>query len=205
MPSKSRLFAAVYDRVTASAERSVFPAWRAYVAGEAKGRVLEIGAGTGANLPYYPKGVRLTVIEPNPHMMKRLKAKSTRLGLQVTYVTEAVAERLPFLNASFDTVVSTLVLCSVDDPIHSLREVRRVLAARGELRFMEHVRDSGRWRHFQDISTPLWRRVGAVCHPNRDTVAAIRAAGLEVAEVRAIRFGPYPVRPHVVGMARKAV
>ncbi len=202
MPSKSRLFAAVYDRVTASAERSVFPRWRAFAAGEAKGRILEIGAGTGANLSYYPKGAQLTVIEPNPHMMKRLKAKAESLGISVSFIDQA-AERLPFPDGSFDTVIATLVLCSVDYPAHSLSEIARVLTKGGELRFMEHVRSVSGWRRFQDFSMPFWKTLAGGCHPNRDSVAAIKATGLEVVDLRPFSFGPYPVRPHVAGVAKK--
>jgi ubiquinone/menaquinone biosynthesis C-methylase UbiE len=203
MPSKSRLFAAIYDRVTASAERSVFPKWRRFIAGEAKGRILEIGAGTGANLPYYPKGAQVTVIEPNPHMLKRLKARAERLGVEVVCLEQAV-ERLPFPDASFDTVVITLVLCSVDEPEQSLHEIARVLAKGGELRFMEHVRSERGWRRFQDVTTPLWRRLAGGCHPNRNTVAAMKASGFDLVDLHHFTFGPYPVRPHLAGVAKKA-
>ncbi len=135
-------------------------------------------------------------------MLKRLKAKAERLGIAVTSIDHA-AERLPFPDGAFDTVVITLVLCSVDHPADSLDEIARVLAKGGELRFMEHVRSGSGWRRFQDFSTPLWQAIAGGCHPNRDTVAAIKAAGLEAVELRPFTFGPYPVRPHVAGVARK--
>lgn len=203
MPKQHRLFAAVYDRFMAGAERTVFARWRPCMAGGAAGRVLEIGAGTGANLRYYPKGVRLTVLEPNPHMLRRLRPKAEALGLDLEFVTDA-AERLPFPDASFDTVVATLVLCSVDDPARGLREAFRVLAPGGQLRFMEHVRSASRgWAVFQDLVTPVWKWAGAGCRPNRDTVGLIRAAGFEVVELKEFRYGPYPVRPWVAGVARR--
>ncbi len=203
MAKDYRLFAAIYDRLTAGAERRVFARWRLYVAGQARGRVLEIGAGTGANLRYYPKDVSLTILEPNRHMLRRLRARAAQLGIRVEAV-ERPLESLPFPDESFEAVVGTLVLCSVDDPLAGLREVRRVLKPGGELRFMEHVRaEGGGWARFQDLTTPLWKRLGAGCHPNRDAVASMRQAGLEIVELRRFRFGPYPVRPHVAGVARR--
>ena len=135
-------------------------------------------------------------------MLRRLEAKALRLGRSFTAVPGA-AEQLPFPDASFDTVIATLVLCSVGDQTQVLTEMRRVLSPRGVLRFMEHVRSGGAgWFRFQSAITPVWKRVGAGCHPNRDTLAAIRDAGFEIVEVKSFQYGPYPTRPHVTGMAR---
>ncbi|MCH7553946.1 MAG: class I SAM-dependent methyltransferase [Chloroflexi bacterium] len=198
-----RIFAALYNPLTRGAERGAYRRVRPQVTGGVRGRLLEIGGGTGANLPYYPTDVALTIVDPNPHMLRRLEAKARKLGLTVTTVLVG-AEELPFDDASFDTVVGTIVLCSVTDQRRSLGEIRRVLRPGGEFRFMEHVRAaSGAWAHFQDGITPLWKRVGAGCHPNRDTVSAIRAASFEIVELKEFPLGPYPVRPHVFGVARR--
>ncbi len=198
-----RIFAAGYDRIMKGAERSVYPAHRTFVAGGAEDRVLEIGAGTGANLAYYPESVSLTLMEPNPHMLKRLKARAAEQGREAEFF-ERGAEDLPFADGAFDTVVSTLVLCTVGDQSKTLTEIRRVLSPGGAFRFAEHVRSASRgWGWFQDAAMPLWGVIGAGCHPNRNTVAAMGEAGLVVEDLRTFAFGPYPVRPHVAGVARR--
>ena len=198
-----RIFAAGYDRIMKRAEQSVYRDHRAFVAGVAEGRVLEIGAGTGANLAYYRDGVSLTLMDPNPHMLKRLKARAAQQGRDAEFLDRG-AEEMPFADGSFDTVVSTLVLCTVADQSKTLSEIRRVLAPGGALRFTEHVRSASRgWGWFQDAAMPLWSVIGAGCHPNRNTVGAMEEAGLVVEELRAFAFGPYPVRPHVAGVARR--
>lgn len=136
-------------------------------------------------------------------MLRRLEANAAKLNLSLETGGHG-AEELPFADNSFDTVVATLMLCSVDDPARSLEEVRRVLALGGELRFMEHVRAASRgWARFQDWVTPVWRRILAGCHPNRDTLSSIRETGFEVVELRTFNYGPHPSRPHIVGVARQ--
>jgi ubiquinone/menaquinone biosynthesis C-methylase UbiE len=136
-------------------------------------------------------------------MLKRLKAKAESQGIKAN-VIESGAESLPFEDASFDTVVATLMLCSVRDQSRALAEVHRVLKPGGELRFFEHVRARGRvWSAFQQAIKPLWRIIADGCEPDRDTVAAIRRAGFELAMLENYGFGPYPVRPHVMGVARR--
>ena len=106
---------------------------------------------------------------------------------------------LPFAGAAFDAVVATLVLCTVADPARALAEVRRVLEPGGEFRFIEHVRADGWIGRVHDVITPIWRRIGAGCHPNRRTVEAIAAAGFEIVEPRARRL---PAMPLILGVAR---
>lgn len=167
--------------------------------------MLEIGGGTGANLPFYGDGVgSLTVLEPEPAMARRLERRvqgSTGRAAGAT-VVQATAERLPFDDASFDTVVSTLVLCTVKDPVRVLSELRRVLRTDGKLLFIEHVRAQnerlGRW---QDLMLPLNRLVGNGCHCNRRTLDGIRAAGFEVTSLERDQLTHVPrfVRPLIVG------
>lgn len=197
------VFAALYDFTTGPVERQHYARWRAEVAGRAAGAVLEIGAGTGANLPFYPPGARLVTVEPNRYMQQRGRRKARALGRRVAFV-KAAAESLPFADASFDVVVSTLVLCSVDDPAAAAREIWRVLRPGGTLRLLEHVRaDSPELARWQDRITPLWRRLGAGCHPNRPTLATLVGAGFEVVEARREPMAFWVVRPHVVAVLRK--
>lgn len=175
-----RWFAATYDRMSRSEESGFLGEMRRQLLADLTGDVLEIGAGTGANFEHYPPGVRVTAIEPDPFMLSRAEEKLAALGRSKISLQEAPAEQLPFDDASFDTVVSTLVLCTVHDTHESLAEVRRVLKPGGQLRFIEHVRASGIIGGVQDVIRPIWGWFGAGCHPNRRTVDMLRAAGFEV-------------------------
>ncbi len=175
-----RLFAAGYDRMTRSLERAWLGERRARLLTDLTGDVLDVGAGTGANLPYLRRADRMVAAEPDPAMRKRLEAKlaSKPAGRRVPVeVSDAAAESLPHPDASFDAVVFTLVLCTVTDPDRALAEARRVLKRTGRLVVLEHVRGTGRPARRQDRLTPVFRRFGAGCHPNRDTGAASRGQG----------------------------
>jgi ubiquinone/menaquinone biosynthesis C-methylase UbiE len=191
-----RLFAAAYDRGFEATEAAGLREMRRDLLSEAKGRVLELGAGTGANLDLYPENVgELVALEPDPHMAKRLRANVAASPRRVS-VSEAGAERLPFEDSSFDTVVSTLVFCTVVDPARALMETTRVLRPGGRLLFLEHVRSgdpsSARW---QDRLEKPWRFLGDGCHCNRDTVATIAASPLQLGD---IRRGELPKAPPIV-------
>ena len=203
MPKNYRLFAAVYDPLLSRAERTFYPEYRRRAAGGARGRVLEIGAGSGANLSYYAADVELTVADANIHMLRRLRAKAEAANVKVD-VHHVDAEDLPFDDESFDAVVATLMLCSVDDPARTLAEAWRVLVPGGEIRFVEHVKSLDRgWAFFQNATAFPWKHLAAGCHPNRDTLQAIVDVGFDLEDADHFLFGPYPVRPHVVGAARK--
>jgi len=206
------LFAALYDRLTARAERAGLADLRAGVIASARGRTLELGAGTGANAPHYSAAAAITELvltEPDPHMARRLREKLAAEPPRPPYeVVESGAERLPFDNASFDTVVCTLVLCTVDDPARACAEIARVLRPDGRLLLLEHVRDPeagglGRW---QDRLQRPWGWVAAGCHPNRDTPATLAAAGFDVGRLEPAELPAAPplVRPAVRGEARPA-
>ncbi len=197
-----RLFARFYDRALAQTEAAGLAARRGALLAGARGRVLELGAGTGLNLAHYPPGVELVLSEPEEPMLARLRERATRMTPPATVVA-APAERLPFADASFDTVVTTLTLCTVGDLAATLREVRRVLAPGGRLLFLEHVRSADpRTARRQDLLHPLWLRVGHGCHCNRPTLDAI-AAQLDVAEVEHGRMPKAPriVEPLIAGVA----
>ena len=190
----------IYDISLALAERRGMAARRSELLASARGRVLELGAGTGLNLRHYPDGVDLVVSEPDPAMRARLRR---RAGSAVT-VVDAGAERLPFPDDSFDTVVSTLVLCTVADPDAALAEVRRVLAPGGRLLLIEHVRaDAPRLARRQDRFAGLWHTVAMGCRCNQPTVELLERAGLSL-ELAPSRWRSMPslVAPLVVGAAR---
>lgn len=200
-----RWFAAWYDRLSAAAEASYMRTVRAEVAGGARGRVLEIGCGTGANFPYYDEAAQVTATEPDPYMLERARRRARALGHRLELV-QAVAEALPFADATFDAVVATLVFCSVREPGQALAEVRRVLRPGGQLRFYEHVRYGGLLARLQDAVTPVWRWFGAGCHPNRDTPRLVREAGFRLRRLEmTYPLPPVPpmllARPHALGIA----
>jgi ubiquinone/menaquinone biosynthesis C-methylase UbiE len=196
------IFAALYDPMAASAERRWMGEHRSRLLAGARGAVLEIGGGTGANLPHYRDIDRVTVAEPDSFMRKRLGQKLMEASVPVE-VSDAGAEALPFPDGSFDTVVSTLVLCTVPDQESALDEVRRVLRPGGRLFFIEHVRAEGSTARWQDRLEPLWGWLFAGCHPNRETVAAIEKAGFEMEAFESF-LPPDPLsflQPHVQGSA----
>ncbi|MCW3050785.1 MAG: class SAM-dependent methyltransferase [Solirubrobacterales bacterium] len=201
------MLAIFYDRVLQASERAGLREDRRALLAHARGEVLEIGAGTGLNLALYPRtGVeRIVVSEPDRHMARRLRGRVGGAPAPVEIVG-AGGEDLPFGDASFDTVVATLLLCSVADPAIVLAEVARVLRPGGRFLFLEHVRahDAGlaRW---QDRLTPLWKVVAGNCHPNRSTLATLRASPLvviDVTEGRIPKAAPI-VRPRIAGMAER--
>jgi ubiquinone/menaquinone biosynthesis C-methylase UbiE len=198
-----RLFAAAYDRGLRATEEAGLREIRREVLVNAAGRTVDIGAGTGANLQLFPSSVNeLVLVEPDPHMLRQLRP---RLGH--TEAIQASAEALPFEDASFDTAVFTLVLCTVPDPNAALTEAARVLKPGGKLLFVEHVRaeDPGlaRW---QDRLERPWRFLADGCHCNRDSAAMIEAGPFE--QLRLER-GEMPkmlplIRPLVHGSAIRA-
>ena len=203
-----RFFAAIYDRALAGVERAGLADLRADLLSEARGRTLEIGAGTGHNLRHYPNAVtELVLAEPDPHMAKRLRdhVAEEPPGPSVE-VVEAPAEQLPFDDSSFETVVSTLVLCTVENPSGAIAEARRVLQPGGALLFIEHVRSHrpglARW---QDRLERPWGWVAGGCHPNRPTDQLLADAGLWIDRLDrgTLKGGLPPIRPRISGLARR--
>jgi ubiquinone/menaquinone biosynthesis C-methylase UbiE len=196
------IFATLYDPINASMERRWMGGRRRRLLAGARGAVLEIGGGTGANLAHYRYVDRVVVAEPDPFMRRRLDQKVSDARVPVE-VSSARAEELPFPDGSFDTVVSTLVLCTVPDQEAALDEVRRVLCPGGRLLFIEHVRAAGSAARWQDRLGPLWGRLFGSCHLDRDTIATIEEAGFEIETFES--FHP-PIAfsrltPHVQGSA----
>jgi len=198
--------AAVYDRVMRGSEEACLRRWRRELLTEARGRTLEIGAGTGACIPLYPDAVtHLVAAEPDPHM--RAKIRGTAEAPFEVELSDARADDLPFASGSFDTVVSSLVLCSVGSLERALSELHRVLTPGGQLLFMEHVaaRDRPARLRWQRRVEPIWKRLAGSCHLTRRTEEAIGAAGFELESVtrESIRKAMPVARPSVRGVARK--
>jgi ubiquinone/menaquinone biosynthesis C-methylase UbiE len=203
MSIRTRIFAATYDRFIAKTEAAGLAAHRAALLTGATGRTLEIGGGTGANLTHYGPAVEsLTVTEPEPAMLKRLRRRAQEVA-PAAMVLRAPAEDLPFDDAAFDTVVSTLTLCSVDDQRRAVGELRRVLRPGGRLLFVEHLRsDDERTARMQDRLNWLNRLV-VCCDCNRPTLDTLRAAGFTLDQVMRTELPGAPpfARPLAVGSA----
>ena len=199
----ARLFAAVYDPFLWIGERAGMRRHRHDLLTRARGRTLEIGSGTGLNLRHYPDDLDgLVLAEPDPSMRRRLENTVRRSGRNAR-VIDAPAQRLPFGNATIDTVVSTLVLCTVDAPDVALREIERVLRPDGQLLFIEHVRsESPLLARWQDRLARPWQRLAEGCRCNRATLELIDACGFRLdAHPAKWRAMPPIVRPLVVGRA----
>ena len=202
-----RLLAALYDRLMKATERACLQAWRAELLAPLEGAVLEVGAGTGANLAHFPKAVeRLVLAEPDPAMRRRLAA---RVVGRVVEIVDASVDKLPWPDQTFDAAVCTLVLCSVPHPATALAEIRRVLKPGGRLVFIEHVaaQDNSRRLRWQRRIEPIWMRLMGNCHLTRRTEEAIRTLGFELADSEVRRESlrkAFPLaRPSIRGVARR--
>jgi ubiquinone/menaquinone biosynthesis C-methylase UbiE len=185
----------LYDGLMSLADGLGFVRWRQALVWTARGRTLEVGCGTGRNLPLYPSRVSVIGLDPDPQSLARAQRRAPHIPLVAAQV-----EALPFRAGTFDTVVSSLVFCSVEDPAQGLREIRRVLRAEGRLLMLEHVRSSRPfWAKLQDRIQPLWTYVSGGCRPNRETETAVAAAGFRIdpsdREATDVlrRFGAHPI------------
>lgn len=198
--SDHRAFAAIWDWATrheSTAEREL----RRLSAARVHGRVLELGVGVGANWPLLPGDIDYVGIEPDTHMLARARKRAEDAG-KTMVLHQARAEELPFADASFDSLLVTLTLCTVQEPGLALSEAWRVLRPGGAMSFFEHVRPNGRatgW--LSDRITPLWRRAAGGCNPNRLTAEAISAAGFTLDSVERRRVNGLPM---IAGIARKS-
>jgi len=174
------LLESFYDILMSPLEKRRFQEIRKQLVGKAKGDVLEIGSGTGLNFPYYGHAQSVMAVEPSALLREKSmeRVKESRIPIEVQ---EGTAEQLPFPSNHFDTVVVTLVLCSVSNLDQALAEIHRVCKPNGSILLFEHVRVRnpvlGR---LQDWLTPMWKRMCDGCHLNRDTVRRLRSAGIKV-------------------------
>jgi SAM-dependent methyltransferase len=205
MGLRSRLFALTYNRLMASGEKAGLATIRATLLAGAIGNVLEVGAGTGLNLTRYTSEVgALTVTEPDSSMLRRLQRVAGRTP-QPTTVLRAPAEDLPFEDATFDTVVSTLVLCGADDQPRAVREIRRVLKPGGRLLFVEHVRSDDEAAARRQDRLNWLNRLVAGCDCNRPTLQTLEGAGFVVDDLvhGELPKSPPFARPMIVGSATR--
>jgi ubiquinone/menaquinone biosynthesis C-methylase UbiE len=191
----------LYDACCALYERLGLMRWRRWLVVGARGLTLDVGCGTGRNLPLFPAGARPVGLDPDHALLRRARWRAPRAPL-----VQARAEALPFRDGTFDTVVSGLAFCSIADPARGLGEVRRVLAADGRLRMLEHVRSRVPWRaRWQDRWQPWWTWISGGCHPNRETERTVETAGFAIepdgrgARGDLRRFAARPARPGHVG------
>jgi SAM-dependent methyltransferase len=185
----------LYDAICAFSERTGLAPWRRWLTAGARGLTLDLGCGTGRNLPLFPSDARVIGLDPAWDALRRAKRRKPGVPL-----VQGSAEALPFRTGVFDTVVSGLVFCSVPDPRRGIAEVRRVLHPAGTLRMLEHVRSTIPWRAgLQDRLQPLWTRFAGGCHPNRETERLVLTAGFVIdqpthrAEKNLRRFSARPL------------
>lgn len=173
----------VYDVAMKPLEKIRFERIRAELVHKAQGKVLEIGFGTGANFRYYRNVLQLDAIEPNPAMGKQAvkHIKKSRIPIRLY---QAKAEQLPFADNRFDSVVATLVFCTIPEPMHALREIQRVSKPGAKLLLFEHVKmDQKIMGKTQEALTPIWRKLCDGCHLIRDTLALVKASDWEIQKV----------------------
>jgi SAM-dependent methyltransferase len=204
----SSLFARIYERVAESAERRGAADHRRTLLAGVIGRVIEVGAGTGANFAHYPSGVAAVLaLEPDPYLRERAASAAGRAPVPVE-VLGGVGERLPAEAGSFDAGVASLVLCTVSDQPRALAELFRVIRPGGELRFYEHVlAERAAPALVQRLAdATVWPRLAGGCHLARDTGAAIEQAGFRIETCERFSFSPAPMLPadpHILGVARR--
>ncbi|HVA29427.1 MAG TPA: class I SAM-dependent methyltransferase [Candidatus Baltobacteraceae bacterium] len=180
----------LYDAVTKGPERKFLGPIRATLLGDISGEIVELGAGTGLNFPYYSKAAHVRAIEPNASMLANTSERSERASARIELlrggddVLDAIAQ------GSLDAVVATLVFCSVDDPKRTMQRVLRVLKPGGRFVTMEHVRDTAGWGWLQSLLSPVWSRLCANCHLDRDMEHTIREAGFSNVELQERKMSP---------------
>jgi ubiquinone/menaquinone biosynthesis C-methylase UbiE len=201
----ARAFTAWYGAVMRLVDARGMRELRRGVLSEARGRVLDLGSGTGASLPLFPPAVEeLVLAEPDPHMQAVLRRRLRKLQRRSVDLVGAPVERLPFDDDSFDCVASVMVICTMPDPAAGLAEVARVLKPGGAFLFLEHVRSPDpRVARLQDRLERPWRFLADGCHCNRDALALIEASPLDLRRVERGRMPLAPpfVKPLVFGSA----
>lgn len=206
--SSHPVFARIYEKVAEIGERRGGAEHRQRLLAGLSGRVIEVGAGSGANFAHYPTTVgEVLAVEPEPYLRERAQREASQAPVSVS-VVDGDADHLPGEEGSFDAGVAALVLCTVPDQQRALAELFRVIRPGGELRFYEHViaetRGQARFQRFADAT--FWPHVAGGCHMARDTKSAIQQAGFEIETCERFPFSPAPFLPpdaHILGVARR--
>jgi ubiquinone/menaquinone biosynthesis C-methylase UbiE len=202
------VFARIYAKVAETSERRGGAEHRQRLLAGLSGRVIEVGAGSGANFAHYPASVgEVVAVEPERYLRERARQAATHAPVPIS-VIEGAADRLPGEARSFDAAVAALVLCTVPDQSSALAELSRVLRPGGELRFYEHVVAHPKWEsRFQRLAdATFWPFLAGGCHLARDTTAAIERAGFQIETCERFPFSPAPFLPpdpHILGVARR--
>ena len=204
----SFLTAFFYDRFMAKTEEACLKEWRHELLKQVNGEVLEVGAGTGANIKFYSANVtKLVLSEPDKHMRKLLTEQVGNHHLKNVSVTSGTAEKIEADDETFDYIVASLVCCSVKNLKASLGEIRRVLRPGGCFVFLEHVAAANGTtrRRWQNRINPIWKIFMGNCHLNRETEQAIVTEGFEIIQIEreSMRKAPPIVRPTIRGIAKK--
>ncbi|ARF13342.1 class I SAM-dependent methyltransferase [Sporosarcina ureae] len=183
------VFPKIYDMAMKPLEVTRFKKVRTELIRNAQGNVLEIGSGTGINFPYYQQAKHVTAIEPNPQMSRRAMRRGRNGHVPIT-LYEADAESLPFADHTFDTVISTLVFCTIPNPLLALKEIQRVSKRDATILFFEHVKmKQPKLAKAQDLLNPLWEKVCDGCQLNRDTLSMIENSGIYVEDIESLYEG----------------
>ncbi len=179
------LFESLYDPFMIPADWLGLRSWRRWAASVPGERILEVGVGTGLNLPHYSGSATVFALDPEPAMLQKTTSRArSRNGTRVRLL-QAQGENLPFADSTFDAAVVTLVFCTIPEPAQALMEIRRVLKPGAPVRLVEHVRlKNPVGAFFLDLLTPAWRLMAKGCHLNRDTVNAVQEAGFRVLRMR---------------------
>lgn len=181
-------FARYYDAFMKPLEHRYITKWRKELLTNARGKVLEIGAGTGINFPIYEQCDEVFALEPNPYMIEKAEVRRKQASIPIT-ILAGKAEKLPFPNEQFDTIVVTLVLCSVDDPKQAVAEMKRVLKTNGTILLIEHVKmKQPILATLQNMLNPVWKQISDGCHLNRNTEQTINDAGLNIVAMKSHLF-----------------
>ncbi|MGH2871884.1 MAG: class I SAM-dependent methyltransferase [Solirubrobacteraceae bacterium] len=202
------MFARVYERWDRIAERRGTSEHRQRTLAGLSGRVIEVGAGHGANFAHYPSTVtEVIAVEPELYLREHAQAAAANAPVPVT-VLDGVGGQLPGEDEGFDAAVAALVLCTIPDPQQALAELFRVIRPGGELRFYEHVVSHSKWEaRFQRLAdATFWPHIAGGCHLARDTTTAIEQAGFQIEQCERFPFSPVPLLPPdpmILGTARR--
>ncbi len=201
---RQRLFAWMHAQEEADDYDALVAPYKRQLLGDLSGSILEIGAGTGENFAFYPRGIDWYGVEPNLYMQERLLKRASENGIEGRLYS-GTAEALPLPDSSVDAVVSTLVLCSVSDQVRALSEIKRVLKPGGRFVFIEHVAAPSHSRQWweQKLIKPIWKFAADGCNVDRDTGGAIRRAGFASVEIETFNAPLAIASPHIAGKAIK--